>query len=157
MQVYLITHGERMHGFDPTHTGLGLSQIGNIRLPLNICLIICGTGRRFTQILRIVKRKLPHTAVKYSPFCGSGEGIEENGTRVLSDNTIVASPDFLGITKGIIDMWQVVAFFKRFCTDGNMLICAGGELMVALGLGEINQKGHLYRLDCSSRTGEQII
>jgi len=152
MAIYLITHGDRNNGPDPTHTAEGLAQIEAIPIPNGICLIVSGTGKRFLEILEIVRKKLPDAPVKYAPFCGGPEGFQGKDEVVLTDGrTIGYHADYIGISNGPLDMWS----FIRSLPDGTLL-CAGGALMIGLGLKAINQKGHLYELDPFARTGKLL-
>lgn len=87
--IYLITHGDRTNGPDPVHTKEGIAQIENLACPEGINLIVSGTGKRFLQILEIIRKKLPEVPIKYSPFCGGPEGFEGDDQVVLTDGRVI--------------------------------------------------------------------
>jgi len=152
--VYLITHGERTSGPDPVHTPNGLDQIKTLvpLIPQNIALIVAGTGKRFLEILEIVRQKLPKAEVKYSPFCGGPEGYEESDIVVLPGGRRVDyHKEYLGISNGPVDMWQFV-----WTLPPNTLLCSGGALMIGLGLKSINQRAQLYELNPDINDGRKI-
>lgn len=153
--IYLITHGERHYGPDPVHTGQGLLQIQSLRehlKNLKINLIVVGTGRRFCQIYEQIRPSMNGIPVKRSPLCGSADGLEKNGCVVLTDGTIVPPKMYVSIIDNpFIDIWG----FVNNLPDGTLL-CSGGELMIALGFSNINQKGHLYEIDPEKRSCEML-
>lgn len=162
MAIYLITHGDRENGPDPVHTPEGIAQIEALPLPKGINLIVSGTGKRFIQIADIVSRKLDNpekpldtkVQVVYCPFCGGPEGFQGKDEVVLTNGRIINyRVDYVGVSNGPLDMWEVVKYFQ---VHGNVLLCAGGAFMIGLGLKAINQKGHLYELDPATRTGKMI-
>lgn len=155
--VYLVTHGERNFGVNPSHTCDGILQIEKLVLPKKVSLVVIGTGWRFKEIYKIMigrgylgylSQNIP---VKYSPFCGSVDGLEANKDVILTDGTTVSLDDYISIGSDCFDPW-------RFISDlpDNALLCAGGELMMALGLKKINEKGQLFELDPKTETGKKI-
>lgn len=152
MHVYLITHGERHKGSDPVHTRKGLAQIRALPLPKDVSLIVSGTGKRFLEVLGIVRKKLPSVPVKYSIFCGGPEGFEGNDQVVLTDDRRVDfHEEYVGISNGPLNMWE----FIQSLPD-NALLCAGTGLILGLGLKEIYQGGHLFKLEVLLRNGKMI-
>jgi len=152
--VYLITHGERDFGVNPSHTRKGISQIEELVLPEEISLVIVGTGARFQEIytaminVGCLSIDIP---TRYSPFCGSADGLEANGKVIMVDGTTVSLDDYIGIRSDCFDAWRFISSFPD-----NTLLCAGGELMTALELSDINKKGRLYELDPETKTGKKI-
>lgn len=153
--IYLITHGERNYGINPEHINKGIEQLRKLQIPSDIgsiSLVIIGTGARFREIYETIKSQIPNIPVKYSPFCGSVDGLEANYDIILIDGTTVNQDDYLGLveTSGF-NAWDFVAGLPH-----NTLLCAGGELMIALGLKAINEKGQLYELDPPTKGGWKI-
>lgn len=154
MSLYLITHGERNNGVDPKMTENGIAQIELLRtlLPKAIALVVVGTGARFQQIYRTLSDSLQGIAVKYSPFCGSADGLDPGDKIVLIDGTLVNRSDYLGLIRAPgFNAWE----FLRSLPDGTLL-CAGSELMISLGLERINKKGQLFELDPAQKAGRKI-
>lgn len=150
--VYLITHGEKAFGPDPVLSRKGTKEIERLKLPEGIILIVAGTGKRFRDILRIVCKQLPGIPVKHSPFCGSADSLEANKKDVtLADGTTVSLDDYISIENDCFDVWDFI-----FDLPDKTLLCAGGELMIALGLGNINEKGQLYEINSEEGTGKKI-
>lgn len=141
-KMYLVTYGRRYFGVNPVHTVIGLEQIRNLELPPKIDLIISGTGNMFIEIMEIISHKFPGASVVYSPFCGSADGLEFDGKGILANGRKVdLDTEYIGLTDQFFNAWT---FIDRF--PSNTLFCAGGELMIALGLKNINTKGALYQL-----------
>ena len=155
MPHYLITHGDRFFGPNPGHTSKGIKQIRTLQIPDDINLVVVGTGIRFQEIYEAIKPQIPGVPVKYSPFCGSADGLEGPETDysiILVNRKLVSQNNYLGLieTPGF-DAWGFVANLPN-----RTLICAGGELLIALGLKAINEKGQLYELDLSIKDGWKI-
>jgi len=154
MMVYLVTHGKRIFGIDPSHTSKGIKQIENLILPREISLVVIGTGTRFQEIYEAMIDRghlRKDTSVKYSPFCGSADGLEANKDVILVINVTVSLDNYISIGSSCFDAW-------RFISDlpDRTLLCAGGELMMALGLKDINEKGQLFELDPINKKGRKI-
>jgi len=152
--IYLITHGNRHSGPDPRHTAEGLKQIRSLQIPSNIKYVIVGTGTRFQEIYEALYPVLPGQAkIIHSIFCGSSDGIEPDGKGILDNGRKVdLETEYIGLMNPqYFDAWKFVNSF-----DGDTLLCAGGELMISLGLKAINEKGHLYELDPEDHTGRMI-
>lgn len=69
--IYLVTHGERFGGFDPTHTSVGIEQIKKINLGdvlTSFPLVLLGTGRRHQEVYNLLRDQLKDIPVKPSPF-----------------------------------------------------------------------------------------
>lgn len=155
--VYLITHGKRDFGLDPRHTREGAGQIRDLahkleRLPREISLVIIGTGIRFYQIYRILISILGGIPIKFSPFCGSADGLEADGKIITVDNRTVIPDDYIGlIGSSCFNAWEFVSNLPN-----NALLCSGGELLIALGQEKIYKKGQLYELDPETKTAKKI-
>jgi len=152
--VYLITHGERNFGVNPSHTDEGIQQIGNLVLPEKISLVVIGTGKRFQQIycMMINSEYLQQdTPIKYSPFCGSVDGLEADKDVILASGITVSLDNYISIGSNCFDAWKFVSDLPD-----RTLLCAGGELIIALGLKSIKEKGCLYELNPEAKTGKKI-
>lgn len=158
--IYLVTHGNRFSGCNPGHTLDGKTQIVRIRedfLPQipKPPLVVVGTGRRFLEIYRTLSLALEGVPVNYSPFCGSADSMEEDHeTIMLASGDKTTHAQYLSL----IACMDTAFLGWRFLSElpDNTLLCAGGELMVALGLTDINERGQLYRLDPYTRTGRKL-
>ena len=152
--ISLITHGKRNFGVDPKHTTEGIEQIKNLQLPDNIALVVVGTGKRFQEIYETIRPKIYGATVKFSPFCGSADGLEADGNVILTNGTLVdLKKDYISLTNApeAFDPWGFIASLPE-----NTLLCAGGELLIALGGKAINEKGQLYELDPETKTARKI-
>lgn len=153
--IYLITHAEKAFGPNPSHTRDGISQIEKLVLPEGIPLVVMGTGARFQEIYTALVghgNLSRDIHVNCSPFCGSADSLEANKKDVLLvSGTIVSLNDYIGIGNDCFDAWSFL-----FDLPDKTLLCAGGELMIALGLGDINEKGQLFELDEEAETGKKI-
>ena len=153
--VYLITHSEKAFGVNPPLTRKGTLQIEKLLLVEEPPLVVIGTGRRFQEIYKTMVKKgqlgrdIP---VKYSPFCGSADSLEANKKYItLADGTIVSLDDYINIGNDCFDAWGFL-----YDLPDKTLLCAGGELMITLGFGDINEKGQLFELDLEEGTGKKI-
>lgn len=152
MSAYLITHGERNFGPDPKHKPEGIEQIKNLQIPDDISVVVIGTGARFREIYDAIKPQLDDIPVKFSPFCGSADGLEANYDVILVDGTLVdLKNDYISLGSPCFDAWT----FINLLPD-KALLCAGGELLISLGLKAINEKGQLYMIDQSIEDGWKI-
>lgn len=159
--IYLVTHGKRFNGVNPSLTEEGKAQIERIhedvlpKIPARPPLVVVGTGKRFLEIYQILSPALTGIPVKHSPFCGSADSMEaDNDTVMLASGEKASHSRYLGMIAcagKAFDAWR----FLKDLPDGTLL-CAGGELMETLGLAIISQKGQLYELDPNTRTGKMI-
>lgn len=152
--VYLVTHGKRNFGVNPSHTFEGIQQIRNLVPPKKISLVVIGTGWRFKEIYKTMIDRgylSQDTPVKYSPFCGSADGLEANKDIILVDGTTVSLNDYISIGSDCFDAWRFVSNLPD-----RTLLCTGGELMTALGLKNIREQGQLFELDPKTKTGKKI-
>ena len=152
--VYLVTHGKRKFGVNPSHTPEGIQQIQKLTLPNKISLVVIGTGVRFQQIYcRMINAEhlRQNTPVRYSPFCGSADGLEANRDVIMVDGRTVSLDDYISIGSDCFDAWKFVSDLPD-----RTLLCAGGELMMALGLKDINEKGELFELNPEKKEGRKI-
>ncbi len=152
--VYLITHGERYFGLDPSLNEKGIEQVSELcqKVPKNISIVVIGTGKRFYQIYCILKTRLMEKPIKFSPFCGSADGLEADGKIITVENNTVVQDDYIGlIGNDCFDAWKFISSLPN-----NALLCSGGELLIALGLKNIREKGQIYELDPKTQTGRKI-
>ncbi len=156
-RAYLIAHGKRNFGPDPCHTQEGISQLQQIVLP-EINLIVCGTGKRFREILFFLFPDwilLGYPVVVNSLFCGSADGLEADGRIILADGSLVNEEQCMGLVRatqsGIFDPWAFIDHYPH-----GTLFCSGGELLLALGLGNIRKYGGLYELSPQQKTGWEV-
>lgn len=145
MKRFLITHGLRNGGANPSHTPEGMAQIENVKLPEGIIKVIIGTGMRFKEIhayLVFSGHLDVNVPCVYSPFCGSADGLEKGIRVVMVDgNECDLKTEYIGLTHPCFDAWAFIASQPE-----GTLFCAGGELMTAL-TGSVGEKGQLYELD----------
>ena len=152
--VYLVTHGKRNFGVNPSHTRDGILQIEKLVLPEEVSLVVIGTGWRFKEIYKTMIGRgylSQDTPVKYSPFCGSADGLEANRDVILVNGVTVSLDNYISLRSDCFDAW-------RFISDlpDRTLLCTGGELMMALGLKSINEQGQLFELDPKKKEGRKI-
>ena len=123
------------------------------RLPEDIPLVVVGTGTRFQEIykLKLFQGFLAGVSVKYSPFCGSPDGLEPNGDVIMAGGALVSLSDYINVQSRYFDSWSFICDLPD-----NTLLCSGSDLMIALGLKSINEKGQLFKLDPKTETGEKI-
>ena len=153
--IYLVTHGKREGGPNPRMTADGLFQIERLRelLPKNTPLVVVGTGKRFLQVYGVLQPSLNGAKVEYSPFCGSADGMEPDGKTIpMASGELTEHDSYLGLVRcKAFDAWK----FLKDLPNGTLL-CSGGELMMALGLEGVNEKGQLFELDPATQTGRKI-
>lgn len=153
MKVYLVTHGDCYSGYNPTLTEDGITQIQRISAMIpfqKITLVVMGTGQRFVDTYNALITVLASTPVKFSPFCGSADGSKKYGVIAIA-GVMILSEDYIGVSScAAFDAWKFISSLPA-----DTLLCSGGELMIALGLGDINKKAQLYELDTETRTGRQ--
>ncbi len=129
----LITHAVRKDGALPETTPEGLAQFAKLpHLDGVVSLIVIGTGVRFMEIYwELIKNGQldPALPIKYSPFCGSADGLDQPDTIVLANGIRCKMADYIGFgSTSAFDTWK----FIDEQPDGTLFL-AGGELMIALG------------------------
>ena len=123
MSVFLITHGERNFGVNPKHKPEGIEQIRNLQIPDDISTVVVGTGARFREIYEVIKPQIPSVPVKFSPFCGSADGLEADYNVILVDGTLVnLKNDYISLGSPCFDACDFVRNLPP-----RTLLCAGGE------------------------------
>lgn len=153
---YLVTHGLRHGGINPSHTIAGYDQIGNLALPeTGVAKVVVGTGIRFQEIYDILKACGQLTGNEpraYSPFCGSADGLDPPDQVILANGMhCLLGRDYIGLADTqAFDAWKFVAEQPE-----GTLFCAGGELMTAL-TGNKGEKGRLYVLDVEAKTANLL-
>jgi hypothetical protein len=150
--IHLVTHGERFFGVNPEHSCGGIRQIEKLVLEEEPSLVVIGTGARFIEIYNTMIEQgnlRKNTPVKYSPFCGSADGLEANKDVILADGTTVSLNDYINIGSDCFDAWGFISSLPD-----NTLLCAGGELMSALNFK--SEKGQLYELDPETQAIKKI-
>lgn len=151
--LYLVSHGERKNGANPKHKKGGLEQIQNLPIPIDIARFIVGTGNRFHEVFKTIRRfrRGLYVPVFFSPFCGSADGLDPDDTIVMANGGRCLNTKYLGLDSPWFDAWGLVNSHPD-----RTLFVAGGELMIALGLKSIYKKGCLYELYPETRTGKLI-
>ena len=157
MKLYIVTHGDKMSGANPGLASTGTDQIVRIREELlgkipKPPLVVIGTGRRFEQthiMLFMMNHEIP---VKRSPFCGSADSLEKDGSIMLANGEKVAMADYIGLigTPGF-HAWSWLCNLPE-----GTLLCAGEELLTSLGLKNLCKKGVLIEVDTETQDGRQI-
>lgn len=153
--IYLITHGKRYFEANPRMNTEGLAQISKLRnlLPESISLVVVGTGKRFQQIYTILQSKLADVPVKFSLFCGGADSLGNKGAHIIfADARFTSCENYIGLgDTTAFDAWKFIAQLPD-----NTLLCADGELMLALGLKNITGKGQLFQLNPQEKSGKKI-
>lgn len=154
--LYLVSHGERKNGANPKHTGKGLEQIRNLPIPTDVTRFVVGTGNRFHELWLIIEvyhnLNSLYKPLLFSPFCGSADGLDPPDTIVMANGAACQiGTEYLGLESPWFDAWGFVG-----SQPDRTLFCAGGELLIALGLKSIYKKGCLYELYPETRTGKLI-
>ena len=155
---YLITHGLRYIGVNPSHTPEGDTQLSRLQnlTGFNIARVVIGTGIRFQEIYSalIDEEKLSgKIPVMFSPFCGSADGLDPPNGIVLADGRkCTLGKDYIGLadTKAF-DPWAFIAEQPE-----GTLFLAGGELAAALGIVK-PAKAALYELDFTAKKSVYIV
>lgn len=154
MAIFVVTHPFRENGFDPDITENGILQIVHVRADLlpKSCplppLVVVGTGTRFWKTYMALKLALESVPVKRSPFCGSGDSMEPDGSIAMSAGN-VSRDNYIGLAAFPEAAWAFINSLPE-----NTLLCAGGELMEALGF--TSQKGQIYAIDRKEHRCVQI-
>ena len=161
-KVYAVAHAHRENGPNPAHTAEGIAALERISIPdkENITLVVVGTGVRFCEILQVLRGQVPEgAAIKYSPFCGSADGLDP-GAQVVLAHGIHADlkRDYIGLDRAAelsaFNPWAFLAGVKSL-TDGHVLLCTGGELFLSLGLDK-PEKGGLYEIDLKTKKAGKV-
>lgn len=157
----LITHDDRKpNGYDPPHTEKGIKKIQELVEEnsgiLKTNTVVYGAATRFWQIAQEVLKKNSGAQYKSSFLCGTPEGLDVETNRIcLVNGLTVPLKEHEGLEKavaeGYVNIWR---YLGKFPDD--TVICAGGELMIALGLNSIRKRGALYEIDISDRSGNLI-
>ena len=156
MKMYLVTHGNRNFGCDPSLTDKGFEQIADIRVNLlpkipAPPLVVIGVGRRFEETYQGLNQSLRDIPMKWSPFSGSGDALEIDGRIALPGNISVTNDDYIGMVNNPgFDAWRFISSLPE-----DTLLCSGEELMMALGFE--SDKGRLYEIDTERRTCRQVV
>lgn len=148
-KIRIATHGLRGGGFNPTHNLDGYRQITQLALQIvsatpHVPMIMCGIGERFQEVLDAVcNAGVTATRVLYSPLFGTHAGLDtrEGGVKIipLGADRIIDYGAWYWTPPHVIDYWKLLDDLP----DGTV-ICAGGELMLALGGEAI--KGRLFEI-----------
>ena len=151
MYKYIATHGDKEKGMNPGLTEIGKTQIANLSIPDGIKMVVVGTGKRFVDMLSVLRNRLGDIPIKFSPLCGSADSGKKTETGfdvILADGeTLVPIGDYIGLigTPGLdLKTWV------NSLPDGTLLL-AGRELTGALGC-ENGEMGKLYCFDGSEVT-----
>lgn len=160
MSIFLITHGDRFSGANPGHTEEGFRQLRHLApmIPGDISMFVIGTGKRFREIHETIienRNDLISVGQKSSPFCGSVDGLDiTNGHKIVilfNGTAVDLKEDYISLSAPCFDAWRFINLLPN-----GALLCAGGELMIALDLKPINEKGQLYELVPLSKIGWKI-
>src|SRR3989344_1170690 len=144
--VYFIAHGDRHYDTDPLMNDVGIGQILALVPPDNISMVVHGTGRLFYQIYEILKNRLPAgIPVNPSIYCGSADGLEKDGSIILTNSVTATQDNYYGLVHGVKNGYLDLKKFLQSLPD-NALICGGGEFLIAL-CGISPPKGRMYKLD----------
>ena len=152
--IYLITHGIVFGGHNQDMMPDGLKQIASIRETLIpklpwIPVFFVGLGARHKQTCDVLTHLYPHPRIRLSPFCGTADEITEDG-KIDTKYKISKASDYLGLVNTVgFNPWNFVSNLPT-----GAIICAGRELMYALGLRDIYVDGQLYELDAETKTGK---
>jgi hypothetical protein len=113
-------------------------------------MVVIGTGLRFSLTFDELFRDVPGMKLQYSPFCGSCDAVEKEGT-VATSHKKVSVFDYIGLATPDVgfDAWRFLASFPA-----GTLFIADGELMAALN--QRSETASLYELDVSAHTCRKI-
>jgi hypothetical protein len=151
---YLLTCGDRNHGFNPRLTAEGTDQISGIRRDLlpNIPrppMIVVGTGARFGNTYAAIAPLFQNVPMKYSPLCGTGEATDKDGNIELASGVKVPKNKYISIESFSGIAWEFIMGLQP-----GTLLCAGEELMHALGFP--SAPARLYEIDTDARAFRSI-
>lgn len=150
--AYIVTHGKRNNGADPSMTPEGIAAVAQLRskLPAKPSAVICGTGRRQRQ----VAEALGLIPTRYSAIVGGPEALDSikhfgEDMIVLSDGVMI--PNSMDTTET-----DMSASMERLVLGlpNDAVICSGRVSVIALGLTlEQSKSGAVYRV---RHNGNQI-
>lgn len=151
--MWIITVGECFEGHDRGHVHGELRRIAGLVhcLPTEddaVTTMVIGTGHRHSQMLSTLSCAFePHTTM-YSPFCGTADVVNEDGTIALSNGTHITEQDYIApYNCGFLDCWMVLRQFPE-----STLFIASRELFGALGWVQLYEEAALYEIDPDTRT-----
>lgn len=159
--LYLGTHGFKGGEFNAFHSSEGFEQIENMEdlvKRLNIQLIVTGTGKRFTEMMTVIRSFVGvDVLVKYSKYLGSEDSvIEEMGRKwvLIAHETKIPKEDYLGCD----DAWRHVDAINQLA-NGVKFLCSGKQFLEDLhwkpdGFSTI---ASIFELDPVNRTVQRII
>ncbi|OGY46917.1 MAG: hypothetical protein A3J62_03080 [Candidatus Buchananbacteria bacterium RIFCSPHIGHO2_02_FULL_38_8] len=96
-QIYLITHGQKAKGPNPSLTSLGVQQVRLLKpyLPKQIHTVVCGVGRRHLK----TARELGLEPDRYSGIVGVAESKNYAAdTVILADGTEIPAAKYSAVT-----------------------------------------------------------
>ena len=94
--VYLVTHGQKKEGPNPSLTPLGEFQLGQLKdhLPPKLSTVVCGTGRRHLQTAEVLEL----CPDRYTNIVGVPESKDEACQMVfLADGTKIPFSQYTSI------------------------------------------------------------
>lgn len=151
--VLVGTHGEKGQGSDPCMTDKGFRQVASLRehLPNEVPVVWAGEARRHDNVAKALGLD-QHPNRWWSAVWGAAGSLERHG-----DRKVLVFPDgrevpFERTTSGEDGGPSVKA--KILGLHHNAVVCAGREVLIALGLTLAEAKsGALYRV---TTDGSQI-
>lgn len=138
-KIFVVTHGEKEDGSNPSMTKVGFEQVAALRslLPKTVALVVCGTGRRHMD----VARALELAPDRYTALVGAPDSLNSERNIVLADGTVI---DFNKYTT-ISDNRNAMPALISGLPDG-AVICAGRPCVKGLGKKDA-KSGAVYRVD----------
>lgn len=127
--IFVVTHGDKHHGANPSLTPTGVEQNEALRsfLPHKPEMVISGTGKRHLD----VATALGLTPNRYTATVGGPDSLEMVGEKrmiILANGSLVNFDDYTTLADTEIAIKKVVTELPH-----NSVICAGRPSMIMLG------------------------
>jgi len=149
--IYVVTHGNTEEGPDPRHTPEGLKRIMELPIPSGVSRVVCGTGRRFLEIL---DAKLPHmdpsVPVQYYAAVGGSEAFD-GPTVILPDGRRINKTAYMSVSINGVELWRWLCLLPD-----RTLLCSGDPLITGLGFNNA-LRGQIYELDTVTKHGRKFV
>lgn len=150
MTAYIVTHGDTHDGVNPRMTLRAAKHILRL-IPLIIKppLVVIGMNTRCMETYKALAPKLIGISVKHSPFLGTADSQEQDGSIAIAIGNI-PKVRYIDREHPCFHAWEFVADLPK-----NTLLISDTEMMNALGLK--SEKCQLYKLNTDTKTGTSIV
>lgn len=155
--VYIVTHGNKNPGPNPSMTDDGVEQVRKLRqfLPAYPAIVVCGTGRRHIDVRHALGfENIENERTVWTPLVGGPESLENISGQDMVMLADGAPPIPLAryLSLSIYGVPVLLSILRDVLDDS--VICSGRPAMMALGVKDAKSAA-VYRINiyCQGITG----